>query len=113
MAAFPTLTYGHTLASTWELIDDRDTERADDGTAYGRAYFAAPKRRFMLDFTLQEQADLDAVLAHYTAHRTSPGFDFLWRDGATYTCIYPKDAIRSGGLEKPTRYKFKVVLEEA
>lgn len=112
MAAFPTVPQW-TYDSDWELIDDRDLERADDGTAYGRAYFSATRWRFALVYTLLSQADLDTLIAHYEAHRASPGFDFTWRDGQTYTCLYPKNALSGGGIQKPGLYKLKVALETA
>jgi hypothetical protein len=84
MAAFPNLPFDAETAE--ELLDDIKLDRATNGSARGRALYAAPKLRLTAAFRALTAAQRAAVDAHYSAHR-SASFALLWR-GQTYTVAY-------------------------
>lgn len=84
MAAFPNLPFDAETAE--ELLDDIKLDRASNGTARGRALYAAPKLRLNAAFRALTGAQRNTVDAHYAAHR-SASFALMWR-GQTYTVAY-------------------------
>lgn len=106
MTAFPNLPFD--AETTEEAIDDIRLDRASNGSARGRALYAATKLRLVAAFralTVTQRADVDA---HYQAHRTT-SFAVVWR-GQTYTMAYtvPPRWSRVGGV----LWNLNVTLEQ-
>lgn len=107
MSAFPTLPW--TLASRERWLDDRSVRRATNGAGRGISRWDGKKKGFELDFKLLEAADKAALETHYDAHRTA-SFDFVWRDGQTYVCLYGEQRV-DFSTASATRWGGKILLE--
>lgn len=85
-------TKGIQYGANESLSADRQIDRASNGTARARMFYASPKRTF--DFTHQvDNADLATFKAFYAANLTA-SFAFLWAgDGVSYTCIFAAEPV--------------------
>jgi hypothetical protein len=85
VAAYPSLT--QLLNSTEEWVDDIVLDRAVNGTVKARAFFAAKKRRFVLQHDLSS-TDRATLQTFYNTNRLL-AVTLTWAaDAQSYTCLF-------------------------
>lgn len=88
MANFPTLTVVPNTSSQQVTLDDLAVDRASNGTPRVRAFYTAPKKKFVLVFEGATAADKASVEAFYTTNRLL-AISYTWPgDGSAYTCYF-------------------------
>jgi hypothetical protein len=86
MATYPAA-YKQLIGSVEEWLDDVIVDRATGGTAKGRSFYTAKKRRFKVRHILAA-TDRAAFQTFYDTNRTL-AVTFVWAgDGVTYTCLF-------------------------
>lgn len=84
--AYPALL--QTTASRETQLTGRQLDRATNGAAKVRLFFATTKRVFNVNHALMTSAQKAQLDAFYAANATN-SFDFVWAgDSATYTVIF-------------------------
>ena len=84
--AYPALL--QTTQSRETQLTGRQLDRATNGAAKVRAFFASPKRVFSVAHSILTNAQKAQLEAFYAANATN-SFDFVWAgDSATYTVVF-------------------------
>lgn len=70
---------------------DRQIDRATNGAAKGRVFYAAAKREFAFTHPGLSAGEVATFAAFYDAN-IDAAFDFYWPgDGVTYTCLFARE----------------------
>jgi len=91
-------------------INQVEIDRAEDGSGYGRSFFASDKMRFSLEHPWITAAQKTALDAFYSANRL---LDFDYESpasGAMHTCIFAKAPAYT--FQRPGYWTARVEMEE-